>query len=110
MLESEKNLTKISVDRIENLIKEGNLSDEQLQFQTNKLTMQKAQLDVQQQLLTDFKIEQGLQEDLEEIERRKRIEKNKQLRLEKEAAEKAKERAKEEKKQDKLLIEIQLSQ
>ena len=98
MLESEKNLTKISVDRIENLIKEGNLSDEQLQFQTNKLTMQKAQLDVQQQLLTDFKIEQGLQEDLEEIERRKRIEKNKQLRLEKEAAEKAKERAKEEKK------------
>ena len=98
MLESEKNLTKISVDRIQNLIKEGNLTDEQLQFQTNKLTTQQAQLDIQQQLLTEFKIEQGLQEDLEEIERRKRIEKNKQLRLEKESAERAKERAKEEKK------------
>ena len=98
MLESEKNLTKISVDRIQNLIKEGDLTDEQLQFQTNKLTTQQAQLDIQQQLLTDFKIEQGLQEDLEEIERRKRIEKNKISRLEKESAKRRKKEVAENKK------------
>ena len=97
-LELSRNLTKSGIEFIEKKIKEGNLSEHQLQFEKNKLTTQKAQLDVQNDLLTEFKIEQGLQEDLEEIERRKRIEKNKQLRLEKEAAEKAKERAKEEKK------------
>ena len=97
-LEISRNLTKSGIEFIQKKIEEGNLSEHQLQFEKNKLTTQKAQLDVQNDLLTEFKIEQGLQEDLEEIERRKKIEKNKQLRLEKEAAEKAKERAKEEKK------------
>lgn len=86
------------VEGIRKKIKEGNLSKEQLQFEENKLTMQEAQLDIQEELLTEFKIEKGLQEDLEEIERRKKIEKNRQLKLEKESAKRAKERAKEEKK------------
>jgi hypothetical protein len=97
-LELSKSLTKTQVDRLEKQIKEGNLTEQQKQAKENQLTFEKNRLDVQNNLLTDFKIEKGLQEDLEEIERRKRIEKNKQLRLEKEAAEKAKERAKEEKK------------
>ena len=97
-LELGRSLTKTQVDRLEKQIEEGNLTEKQKQFKENQLTIEKNRLDVQNNLLTDFKVEKGLQEDLEEIERRKKIEKNRQLRLEKESAERAKERAKEEKK------------
>tara|TARA_Y100000592_G_scaffold95520_1_gene162233 strand:- start:455 stop:3172 length:2718 start_codon:yes stop_codon:yes gene_type:complete len=98
LLESEKNLTEIAVKRIQDKIKEGNLTEEQLQTENNRLTTQQAQLDIQNELLTNFKVEQGLQKDLEEIERLKRVEKNKTLRLEKESAERRKKEVAENKK------------
>ena len=97
-LELSKSLTKTQVDRLEKQIKEGNLTEQQKQAKENQLTFEKNRLDVQNNLLTDFKIEKGLQENLEEIERRKRIEKNKQLRLEKESAERRKKEVAENKK------------
>jgi len=89
-LELSRDLTKSGIEFIEKKIEEGNLSEHQLQFEKNKLTTQQAQLDVQEELITEFKIEQGLQKDLAEIERLKRVEKNKTLRLEKEATERKK--------------------
>jgi len=98
MLEAERNLSEIAVKRIEDKIKEGNLTEEQLQTQNNRLTTQQSQLDIQNELLTNFKVEQGLQKDLQEIERLKRVEKNKTLRLEKESAERRKKEVAENKK------------
>ena len=98
MLESEKNLSEIAVKRIQDKIKEGNLTEDQLHTQNNRLTTQQAQLDIQNELLTNFKVEQGLQNDLQEIERLKRVEKNKTLRLEKERAERRKKEVAENKK------------
>jgi len=89
---------KQSVENLQRKIEEGNLTESQLQFEKNKLTTQKAQLDIQNELLTNFKVEQGLQKDLEEIERLKRVEKNKTLRLEKESAERRKKEVAENKK------------
>jgi len=89
-LELSRDLTKSGIEFIEKKIEEGNLSESQLQFEKNKLTTQQAQLDIQNELLTEFKIEQGLQKDLAEIERLKRVEKNKTLRLEKESNERRK--------------------
>ena len=89
---------KQSVENLQRKIQEGNLTESQLQFEKNKLTTQQAQLDIQDELLTTFKVEQGLQKDLQEIERLKRVEKNKTLRLEKESAERRKKEVAENKK------------
>ena len=97
-LELSRDLTKSGIEFIEKKIEEGNLSESQLQFEKNKLTTQQAQLDIQNELLTEFKIEQGLQKDLAEIERLKRVEKNKTLRLEKESNERRKKEEAENKK------------
>lgn len=90
LIESERALTMIQVERLEKALEEAGLTEEQRGSKERSLTLEKERLKVQDELITSFKVEAGLQEDIEEIERKKRVAKAKALRLEKESEERRK--------------------
>jgi hypothetical protein len=90
LIESERELTNIQVERLQKALEEAGLSEEQRGAKERSLSIEQERLKIQDDLITSFKVEAGLQEDIEEIERRKRIAKAKALREEKEAEERRK--------------------
>lgn len=100
IVESERNLTNIQIERLKKELEAAGLSESIRGTKERQLKTEEERLKVQDDLIYKFKVEAGLQEDIEEIERKKRIAKAKALREEKERAELEKKNAKQRKKDE----------